>query len=308
MYSTERAFGFTKEFRRLEGGGKSHYFLDQCREIVTEIGNALGFVRMVRSAALRYTSEAMEFLPHSVLYNTDENPRTSDLWDQSVHNANDGGRSAAAVQRAVRNVDEAMSSLASTVEERSDYLRVFLGLFQDTIAGDIDQHGHLENFYAMVPALTLCWMDASIQAKEAIKKSSLLHNQETYYVSDGFALGIAFLLATLKQNDAFDRLGWFRTLQNKYTVEAENLLTKTMGAPAAGEKPAESGIFGSSMFSFGTRLGNDSTKESDTYNDSDVGLAPSLKVTGKRLREQKREVELLFFAFHGSRIFFKDNS
>jgi hypothetical protein len=41
--------------------GKS--FLDQFRILVTEIGNALGYVRMVRSASMYYCSEAVKFLP-----------------------------------------------------------------------------------------------------------------------------------------------------------------------------------------------------------------------------------------------------
>jgi len=38
-------------------------FLDQFRILITEIGNALGYVRMVRSAGMSFCSEAVEFLP-----------------------------------------------------------------------------------------------------------------------------------------------------------------------------------------------------------------------------------------------------
>jgi WASH complex subunit 7 len=41
--------------------GKS--FLDQFRILITEIGNALGYVRMVRSASMYFCSEAVKFLP-----------------------------------------------------------------------------------------------------------------------------------------------------------------------------------------------------------------------------------------------------
>jgi len=38
-------------------------FVDQFRQQVTEIGNALGYVRMVRSGGLHHCSNAIKFVP-----------------------------------------------------------------------------------------------------------------------------------------------------------------------------------------------------------------------------------------------------
>ena len=38
-------------------------FLDKFRGVVSEVGNALGYVRMVRSAGMHATAEAVKFVP-----------------------------------------------------------------------------------------------------------------------------------------------------------------------------------------------------------------------------------------------------
>ena len=38
-------------------------YLDQFRIILTQIGNSLGFVRLLKSASLNYCSKCIEFLP-----------------------------------------------------------------------------------------------------------------------------------------------------------------------------------------------------------------------------------------------------
>ena len=61
-YPFERAASFTKDIRKL-GVTEGKTFLDQFRVLITEIGNALGYVRMVRSAGMKSCSEAAAFLP-----------------------------------------------------------------------------------------------------------------------------------------------------------------------------------------------------------------------------------------------------
>lgn len=37
--------------------------MDKFRQLITSVGNVLGFVRLLRSASLRYSSKNVEFLP-----------------------------------------------------------------------------------------------------------------------------------------------------------------------------------------------------------------------------------------------------
>jgi WASH complex subunit 7 len=63
IYPYDHAVKFLKDIKKLglSDGGKS--YLDLFRMTITEIGNALGYVRMVRSASMYYCSEAVKYLP-----------------------------------------------------------------------------------------------------------------------------------------------------------------------------------------------------------------------------------------------------
>jgi WASH complex subunit 7 len=63
QYPYDRALKFVKDIRKLGVLDNGRTFLDQFRILITEIGNALGYVRMVRSAGMLFCSEAVRFLP-----------------------------------------------------------------------------------------------------------------------------------------------------------------------------------------------------------------------------------------------------
>ena len=41
-------------------------YLDKFREVVTEIGNAMGYIRMIRSGGLHCVANAIQFVPNDV--------------------------------------------------------------------------------------------------------------------------------------------------------------------------------------------------------------------------------------------------
>jgi hypothetical protein len=55
-----------KEIRNMEKYEDDSTMLDKLRNIITSIGNALGFVRLLRSASLNYSSKSVQFLPIKV--------------------------------------------------------------------------------------------------------------------------------------------------------------------------------------------------------------------------------------------------
>jgi WASH complex subunit 7 len=50
-----------------------------------------------------------------------------------------------------------------------------------------------------VPALCISWIDASLQAKDSMYKTTRGVTKEMYFTDDGFPVGIAYCLAILKQ-------------------------------------------------------------------------------------------------------------
>jgi WASH complex subunit 7 len=61
-YPYDRSEGFIKSIKRLGNVGGMDY-LGQFRKLITEIGNAMGYIRMLRSGGLRYCSNATAFIP-----------------------------------------------------------------------------------------------------------------------------------------------------------------------------------------------------------------------------------------------------
>lgn len=66
FYPYERAKHLYKEIKSLVRFEDESNLVDQLRLIVTSIGNALGFVRLLRSASLNYSSKSVQFLPIKV--------------------------------------------------------------------------------------------------------------------------------------------------------------------------------------------------------------------------------------------------
>ncbi len=67
-YPYERADLLAKEIKRLGEFEDGKTFLDKFRSLVTTTGNALGFVRLLRSASINYCSKHIEFLPFSTTF------------------------------------------------------------------------------------------------------------------------------------------------------------------------------------------------------------------------------------------------
>jgi len=62
-YPMERAQQFNKEIRKLGLTEQKQSFLDQFRMLITEIGNAMGYIRMIRSGGFSYIASAIKFVP-----------------------------------------------------------------------------------------------------------------------------------------------------------------------------------------------------------------------------------------------------
>ena len=74
------------------------------------------------------------------------------------------------------------------------------------------KHAHLRRFYAIVPPLTVNYVDHIVAAKEKIGKKRQLHQQQdkvgmgggvSAFTDDGFAMGLAYILRLLDQGTNF---------------------------------------------------------------------------------------------------------
>ena len=267
MYPFERAQDFNRDIRRLGTTKAGMSFLGQFRALITEIGNALGYVRMVRSAGMNWVSGAIQFVPDV----TNVNSFALRLPGSGQGGEEDGAEGERAIggklseeaQEAARNLDRHLRDLGAKFAEGTDYLKVLVDVFQQVMM-DTEGNEHLDSFYMIVPSLIVNFVEAIAQAKDQLARAH--KGKEAYFTDDGFAMGVAYVLSILRQHDRFDGLHWFRSVHRRFSLELEQL-RQQLDAP-----------------------------NTDT---EDLGAQE------RRIRAMAREYELVMFSFTAARIFFK---
>lgn len=134
MYPYDRALKFVRDIRKLGVNETGKSFLDQFRILITEIGNALGYVRMVRSASMYYCSEAVKFLPDVdkvISFEAHAGNGTSAApvaaegeATPAAPPAEDGANLSEETVRAGKNLDSVIGTLVDNFSEGSDYFKV----------------------------------------------------------------------------------------------------------------------------------------------------------------------------------------
>jgi len=204
-YPVKRGERFVKYLRKLPGQSPEAGFLDLFRNLMTEIGNALGYVRMVRSGGLRFMVESVKFVP--------------DLGTESRFGAlaEESGLQPSTVQ-AARQVDEILGTLKGHLAEGADYFGLLERVFAEEVQKEHNQH--LKNFFVIIPPLTLSFVDHMLAAKD---RASQKGKEAFAFTDDGFALGVAFVLKLLRQYADFDSLHWFASVEDHYRAHLEEL-------------------------------------------------------------------------------------
>jgi len=248
-YPYQRAIKFNKGIKALGVDDKGMSYLDHFRRLITTVGNVLGYVRMVRSGGLHQCYKSIQFVP-----DVDDVPSFADKI------AEDG--LSEQTKNAAENLDSVLKNLLDSFGEETDYFAVLVNVFRPLA----DKHAHLKNFVAIVPPLTLNFVEHLLSLKERIPKKG--GRDEAAFTDDGFALGLAFMLKVLGLMDSFDAYHWWEE------VDAEMKKTKKDLDKVRHRRTSE---------------------EAETYT-----------LSMKQLTTMKREWELLYFSFEASRVFFRD--
>lgn len=66
MYPYERAENMMKQIKRLGTSKSGTNYMEKFRQLITHIGNALGYVRMIRSAALKDNANLVKYIPEFI--------------------------------------------------------------------------------------------------------------------------------------------------------------------------------------------------------------------------------------------------
>ncbi|XP_024536240.1 WASH complex subunit 4 isoform X2 [Selaginella moellendorffii] len=264
-YPVERAEKLNKDIRKLGVTDDGFSFLDQFRRLIAEMGNALGFVRMVRLGGLNYCTTACGSLPMTKGF--EEAAKTFFLPKAGI----DAGLI----------LDKALESQNLSVNE-TDYFAILTNIFSELKGND---NIHLRDFFLLVPALTINAADAILQSKEKLHKRGRDAVNATF-TDDGFALGIAYILKVLDQDKQFDSLHWFQSARQHFVAERARL-EESLDMDSTG-----SGMNGLQAWS--QKLASLSKEE-----------AQNMEMMMKKITAILMEVELIEFTFTGARVFFQ---
>ena len=140
--------------------------------------------------------------------------------------------------KAAANLDDVLGTLMKNFSEGIDYFQVLVQVFQQVMLSK--EHPYLKNFYMMIPALCINYVDNIRVSKDKMDKVKRQGARQTaYFTDDGFAIGIAYILAILKQGRQFESMHWFDTMYSKYGEEqmsTQNELSSVKGKRGRSDK------------------------------------------------------------------------
>ncbi|MCP9261394.1 hypothetical protein DINM_004763 [Dirofilaria immitis] len=221
MYPISRAQGFNAAIRLL--GVTDDLYLDKLRVLITEIGNVMGYVRLVRSGGVEASMQSLGFLP-----SLDDVPSFEPL----AINANLSPESI----DAARVLDNVFDVAKKNINQSDNYLQILVEAFAPELRGNT-KYEHLNFFYMIVPPLAINYVDRMLSCKGKLGRRA---KQNNTFTDDGFILGVAFILILLDQHTYFSALNWFQSVARECEKEivntslnSKNSSTKITSDPSA---------------------------------------------------------------------------
>ncbi|XP_045597195.1 WASH complex subunit 4 [Procambarus clarkii] len=201
----DRAQKFNRGIRKLGLTPDGLSYLDQFRGLLTHIGNAMGYVRLVRSGGLHCSSNAARFIP--------------DLQDVvSLVQLCEDAHVSPETLKAAENLDSVINNLTRNFHEDTDYFKLLVDVFAPALRDN--KNSHLKNFYLIIPPMTINFIEHSLVAKDNMSKKN---KTGAAFTDDGFAMGLAYMLKVLNQNSAFDSLHWWSGVRRQFIKEREKV-------------------------------------------------------------------------------------
>ncbi len=213
-YPFERAERFHKSIRKLGVKGDGTTYIDQFRTLITQMGNALGYVRLIRSGGLRFFSNAIAFVPN-----------LKGVID--LQPLKDEEQSSPSCRQGAANLDHVITSMCHNMAEGTNYFKLLVDVFTPVIQDH--KNDHFRFFYTIVPALTINFVEYMITAKEGLSKRN--NKTRVTFTDDGFVMGVAYLLHMLQQYSKFDSLQWFQSVRERNQLMKEKLVQQEAQMP-----------------------------------------------------------------------------
>jgi WASH complex subunit 7 len=197
-YPYERADNLCNDIKNLIKTKDEVTLIDKLRGFITQIGNALAFIRTIRSSLMDYSSQNLKFLENQY-EEIFKNLGTMEIDDQNTK---------ASFNNTNNLFQESLGLLDQNGKNNLNYLMILVNTFENVFQNIPD----LDLFFYLIPAVSINYVEHLIKAKDKITKINV---KDSYFSDDGFIMGVSYLLKVLKQVGNFDSLHWFQSVIEK---------------------------------------------------------------------------------------------
>ena len=224
FYPFERAEEVRKRIQSISQNYKSG-ISEQVIKIITQIGNAVGLARVIRSALMEYNSTNIQLLTDEKFNEFKKMTQQISLEIQIDENNNNNNSNIS--QNMLNNSQnsfndsnkmfcETISALQQTGENNINYLSILVTNFGDLLS--YEKIPDVSLFSFLFPALTITFVEKNIVAKENLLKKNK-NDEEAFFSDDGFIMGLCYLLKVYHIDKLFESLNWFNSVIEKYKNE-----------------------------------------------------------------------------------------
>jgi len=186
-YPFDRAERFVRDIRKLGVSEAGLTVLDQFRQLITEIGNAMGYVRMVRAGGMHYAVAALERAP-GICELPDLTTHVAEFQDditgKNLGAFSEVGEAFAATVAsqspltlhsvsATSILTQVVGRLNASFEEGATYFQMLEAVFAEEMRSP--KNSHLQTFFILVPALTINFVEHLLAAKDKLQRGQRCH-------------------------------------------------------------------------------------------------------------------------------------
>ncbi|OXB69309.1 hypothetical protein ASZ78_015709 [Callipepla squamata] len=201
-YPFDRADKFNRGIRKLGITPDGQSYLDQFRQLISQIVN--------KQRVFRFVPDLEDIV------NFEELVKEEGLSEETQKAASSVNITQKYLLEAekMKQLDSVLGDLTRNFAEGTEYFKMLVDVFAPEFRSP--KNMHLRNFYIIVPPLTLNFVEHSISCKEKLNKKN---KGGAAFTDDGFAMGVAYILKLLDQYQEFDSLHWFQSVREKYVKE-----------------------------------------------------------------------------------------
>ncbi|XP_030379542.1 WASH complex subunit 4 [Scaptodrosophila lebanonensis] len=201
-YPYDRAESFIKKIRKLGVSNNGDSYMDLFRKVITHVGNAVGYVRLLQSGSKNANYRSRAYM--SRYANNFTNHST-----QPLHKT---------TEESIKQFEKSVGHMKECHSESTNYFKLLMQAFQPFFSNK--NNYHLKNFFLITPSLIMNYIDHRVKEKLNIYKKD---QPNCSLFEDGFAVGLVYILFMLNQVGEFHELAWHYTVTQQLNSERQKV-------------------------------------------------------------------------------------